>query len=139
MLAAFRKVCWRARPMSEEHLLRRVARHLGVRVDRASRPLLARHLATALARRIVAREEGRLRGATPTFGSYGYDFLIGVLRLVMRDGLERERAELTREVALHLGYRQVTAAMRDRMEEVFRTGVLTGLLGARGSRVWRLG
>jgi hypothetical protein len=138
VLAHIRRVCWRAEPMDEEELLRRLARRLRVRLDRTSRPQLAAYLETALARRIVAYVDGALRGATPTFGDYAYDFLIGILRGVMRrPDAPRERADLTRAVAASLGFSQVTAAMRDRMEEVFRTGLAAGVLLARdGGLVW---
>jgi hypothetical protein len=60
-----------------------------------------------------------------------------VLLAVMSRGTEYERPDVVRAVALHLGYRQVTIAMRERMETVFQAATLCGVLGSRGGRVWR--
>jgi hypothetical protein len=79
-----------------------------------------------------------LEGATPTFARYDDDFLFHVLRSsILRAGIEQETAAVIRSVASHLGYGQVTGAVRNRMEDVFRSGVRRGLLGMSEGKVWR--
>ena len=140
ILAAFRQACWGAGEMTEEELLRRVARRLGHRrFTRSIQERLQDSLALAISRRIVAREDGLLVGATPNFGRYEQDFLLHTLWSVLRKGVEYERLVVCRALAARLGYSQVTAAMRDRMEEIFGVAIRMGMLEARGSRLVRRG
>jgi len=134
-LAAFRQACWGATAMNEGELLRRVAVRLGsVRSERLEPGELAALLETALERRIVYRAGDLILGATPKFARYADDFLLSVIRALLA-GRESDRRTLTREVAAHLGYSQITVAMCDRMEEVFEEGIRRGLLVAHGSRL----
>jgi len=138
ILGAFRNVCWRAEPMTEEEMLLQAARRLGFsRLGKRVRSRLTDHLATALARRIVAREGDLLHGPNPTFDCYDYEFLGKTLLAVMSRGTEYERPDVVRAVALYLGFGQVTPAMRKRMGAVFQAAILCGVLGSRGGRVWR--
>lgn len=137
VLAAFRQVCWGAEPMTENELLRRVALRLGgSRLTKSLRSRLQELLELALERRIVAREGDLYMGATPKLGRYDDEFLLDTLRAVLKEGDELDRRTLTRSVAAYLGYSQVTAAMRDRMDEVFEEGIRRGLLGAKGGRIY---
>jgi type I restriction enzyme S subunit len=140
ILAAFRQACWGAGELPEIDLLRRVARRLGHRrLTRSIQVRLEEFLTLALARRIVAREGDLLVGATPNFGRYEQEFLLQALWSVLRKGVEYERLAVCRALAARLGYSQVTAAMRDRMEEIFGVAIRMGLLEARGSRIVRRG
>jgi type I restriction enzyme S subunit len=140
VLVAFRQACWGAGLVSEEELIRRVADRLGVaRLGRKVRSRLLEHLATALERRIVVRRGEMLEGATPTFARYDDEFLLLVIRTALRAGVEYDALAAVRSVASHLGYGQVTAALRNRMEGLFRTSVRRGLLGMRDGKVWRRG
>ncbi|MES1242379.1 MAG: restriction endonuclease subunit S [Acidobacteriota bacterium] len=140
VLVAFRQACWGAGAMSEEELIRRVADRLGVeRLGRKVRSRLAEHLATAVERRIVVRRGERLEGATPTFARYDDEFLLRVVCTVLRAGVEYDIAAVVRAVASHLGYGQVTTAVRSRMEGLLRTGVRRGMLIVREDRTWRRG
>jgi hypothetical protein len=140
VLVAFRQACWGAGAVGEDELIRRVADRLGVaRLGRKVRGRLAEHLATAVERRIVVRRGEKLEGATPTFARYDDEFLLRVIRTVLRSGVEVDSLTVVRNVASHLGYGQVTAAVRNRMESLFRTGVRRGLLGMRGDKVWKRG
>jgi type I restriction enzyme S subunit len=135
-LAAFRQSCWGAEPMTAADLLRRV--DLRLSSPRSVRPEGARLealLETAVERRIVGRAGDFVMGATPKFARYDDGFLLGVLGVLLAGGLESDRRTLTQAVAAHLGYSQVTAAMRDRMEEVFDEGIRRGLLAVRGGRL----
>jgi hypothetical protein len=85
----------------------------------------------------VARRGDRLEGATPTFARYDDEFLLHVIRTVLRAGVEHDCQAVIRSVASYLGYGQVTAAVRNRMEGLFRTGVRRGMLGMRDSKVWK--
>jgi len=78
-----------------------------------------------------------LEGATPTFARYDDEFLLHVIRAVLRPGAEYDTATAVRNVASHLGYGQVTAAVRGRMEKLFVAGARRGLLGMRDDKVWR--
>lgn len=140
VMAAFRQACWGAGPLSEAELLRRVAGRLGSR--RLGRPLRGRlreQLAIAEARRILAREGDLWTGATPNFARYDTDFLAAAAVEAVRPGEELEPAALIRAVASYLGYSQVTAAIRARMETVLQAAVRRGLLAARGGRLRRAG
>ena len=139
ILVAFRQACWGAGALSEEELIRQVADRLGVaRLGKNIRARLKEHLELAVERRIVARRGEMLEGATPTFARYDDDFLLHVLRSsILRAGTEHETAAVIRSVASHLGYGQVTGAVRSRMEDVFRSGVRRGLLGMGEGKVWR--
>ncbi|HWM92220.1 MAG TPA: restriction endonuclease subunit S [Thermoanaerobaculia bacterium] len=138
ILVAFRQACWGAGALSKDELIRQVADRLGVaRLGKNVRARLLDHLETAIERRIVARRGEMLEGATPTFARYDDDFLFQVLRSVLRAGVEYEPGAVVRSVASHLGYGQVTGAVRSRMEDLFRAGARKGLLGMGDGKIWR--
>ena len=77
-------------------------------------------------------------GQTSSFARYDDDFLLHLLRsTILRPGVEHETAAVIKSVASHLGYGQVTGAVRNRMEDVFRSGVRRGLLGMSEGKVWK--
>jgi hypothetical protein len=131
-LAAFRQACWGAEAMTSAELLRKVELRLGGSLHPHR---LAELLELAVERRILLPAGGLFLGATPKFARYDDDFLLGVIAGLLAGGLESDPRTLTRAVAIHLGYSQVTAAMRDRMEEVFAEGLRSGRLALRGSRI----
>jgi type I restriction enzyme, S subunit len=138
ILRAFRNVCWRAGSMSEEELLQGASERLGFsRLGKRVRSRLTDQLATALNRRILARDGDLLYGPNQTFDCYDYEFLAKVLLAVMSRGTEYERPDVVRAVVLYLGFEQITPAMRKRMGAVFQAAILCGVLGSRGGRVWR--
>lgn len=138
VMAVFRKACWGAAPMDEDELLRRVAYRLGfARLGKKVRSGLADHLRTAVARRIVAPRGPGYIGATPKFGRYDYDFLIVMLRMLMRKGVDYDPQALTRKIAAHLGYGHVTSAIRERMDGVYGAAVRRGILDASDGKVRR--
>lgn len=134
ILMAFRQACWGARVLSRDDLLRGVAYRLGfARLGQRVRTGLETHLRTAVARRIVAPStDGTdgFYGATPKFGRYDYDFLIGTLRVVLRKNTDYEPEAVMRAVAVWLGFGNVTDAMRDRMNEVIEAALRRGILTA---------
>ena len=136
ILAAVRQACWGAGALPREALIERVAVRLGCpKLGKSVRARLEKHLEIAVDRRIVGREGDLLAGATPTFGRYEYRFLVDTARtLLKRDG-EREQGELVRSLAAHLGYSQVTFAIRARMERVFQWAAQNGMLEAREGRI----
>jgi hypothetical protein len=137
---AFRQACWGGGAVSEDELIRKVARRLGIgRLGKKQRRHLREHLEVAIDRRIVVRRGDLLEGATPTFARYDDEFLFKVLRSVLRRATECEVDDAVRMVASHLGFGQVTAAVRSRMHGLFRTGVRSGLLGMNGDKIWRRG
>lgn len=138
ILVAFRQACWGAGALSSDELIRQVADRLGVaRLGKNIRTRLLDHLETAIERRIVVRRGEMLVGATPTFARYDDDFLLQVLRAVLKVGVEQDAGSVVRSVASHLGYGQVTSAVRSRMESLFRRGARQGLLGLGEGKVWR--
>jgi hypothetical protein len=139
ILAAIRQACWGAGELSERELLKNVARRLGCkRLTQGNQARLREHLSLAIQRRIVARAGDLWVGATPNFGRYEQDFLLRALRAVMRKGVEVDRLTVCRAIAARLGYSQVTAAMRERMEEIFAAALRLGWVEARSGRlVWR--
>jgi type I restriction enzyme S subunit len=140
ILIAFRQSCWGAGAVSDDELIRRVADRLEVaRLGRKIRARFVDHLEIAIERRIVARRGDALEGATPTFARYDDEFLLQALRAVLRSGVGYEAAAAVRLVASHLGYGQVTGALRGRMEALFREGVQRGILIVGDGKVWRRG
>ncbi len=137
-MAAFRQACWGSRAMGEEELLYRVALGLGDSLGPELQERLQELLDVAVSRRIVARQGDLFVGVTPKFARYDDDFLLGLLRTFLPEDVELDRRSLTRTVATWLGYSQVTAAMRDRMEEVFEEGIRRGVLGWHGGRICHL-
>jgi len=137
ILAAFRQACWGAQPMPVEDLFVQVELRLhGPRAKRPDRARLEALLETAIERRIVAAAGGTFTGATPKFARYDDDDLLAVIDTLLAGGLESDRRTLSRAVAAHLGYSQLTGAMRDRMEEVFAEGLRRGRLALRGGRLF---
>lgn len=140
VLVAFRQACWGAGTMSEDELIRRVADRLGVeRLGKKVRGRLVEHLVTAIERRIVVRRGERLEGATPTFARYDDEYLLHVVRTVLRGGIEYDVLAAVRSVASYLGYGQVTAALRSRMESLFLVSARRGTLVLRDGKLWRRG
>lgn|GEM_PF-219731 len=137
VLAAFRQACWGAQPMPAEDLFIQVELRLhGPRAKRPDRARLEALLETAIERRIVVSAGGYFTGATPKFARYDDDDLLAVIDTVLAGGKQSDRRTLSRAVAAHLGYSQLTAAMRDRMEEVFAEGLRRGRLAVRGNRLF---
>jgi hypothetical protein len=136
LLAAFRQACWGAEAMTVGELLSRVELRLGNPPGRPERADLEALLETALERRIIGRAGGFVMGATPKFARYDDGFLLAVIGVLLAGGVVSDRRTLSRAVAAHLGYSQMTAAMRDRMEEVFEEGIRRGLLALRGGRLY---
>jgi hypothetical protein len=133
VLADIRQACWGAGEMSREELIRKVATRLGCpRFGKSVRAWLERHVEVAVARRIVSRSGEALRGATPQFGRYDYKFLMATIETLAAPGIELDKDELVRALAAYLGYGQVTAAIRERMERVFQWAAQDGRLEIRG-------
>lgn len=142
VMAAFRSACWGAGEVPEDELLREVARRLGYqRLGSSIRETLRGHLRAAIRRGIVERVAGgrgdTLKGATPLISGYDDEALLAAIRSVLRKGEERDRDEVTRAVAAHLGFVRVTDAIADRMKAVYRVGVRRGVLGGERGTVWR--
>jgi len=138
-LAAFRQACWGAEAMTSAELLRKVELRLAGSLHPHRARLdawLEESLEVAVERRIILPAGGLFLGATPKFARYDDDFLLGVIAGLLAGGLESDPRTLSRAVAIHLGYSQVTAAMRDRMEEVFAAGLRDGRLAVRGGRIY---
>lgn len=135
ILAAIRQACWGAGEISREDLIRRVAVRLGSpRFGRSVRARLEKHVEVALARRIVALQGELLSGATPQFGRYDYKFLMAALEALTAPGVDYEKDEVVRALAAHLGYGQVTPAIRERMDRVFQWAEQDGKLEIRDGR-----
>lgn len=137
ILAAIRQACWGAGALSREDLIKRAAFRLGCPTfGKSVRAKIDRHLRVAVTRRIVAVEGELLRGATPTFRGYDFQYLIRTARSLMQPGVRYDRAEIVRAVAGSLGYSQITAAIRERMDRVFQWAEQLGELRAEGEKVW---
>jgi type I restriction enzyme, S subunit len=137
ILAAIRQSCWGAGALSREDLIKRVAFRLGCpSFGKSVRARIDRHLRIAVTRRIVAVEGELLRGATPTFRGYDFQYLIRSARSLMRPGVRYDRVEIVRAVAESLGYSQMTLAIRERMDRVFQWAVQCGDLRVEGEKVW---
>ncbi|HKH46264.1 MAG TPA: restriction endonuclease subunit S [Thermoanaerobaculia bacterium] len=129
VLAAIRRTSWGGAERTADELIEAVAVRLKVPEPGPElQAVVGRHVEIALERRILARKGDRLVGATPKIGRYDSEFLLGVLGKVMREGAVYDRKQLSRMVASWLGYDQVTAAIRDRLDEIFQEAVRRGLL-----------
>lgn len=129
VLAAIRRTSWGGAERTIDELIEAVAVRLKVPEPGVElQEVIGRHAEIALERRILARKGDRLVGATPKIGRYDGEFLLGVLGRVMREDAAYDRKQLSRMVASWLGYDQVTAAIRDRLDEIFQEAVRRGLL-----------
>ena len=129
VLAAIRRTSWGGAERTIDELIEAVAVRLKVPEPGPElQAVIGRHVEVALERRILARKGDRLVGATPKIGRYDGEFLLGVLGRVMREEAAYDRKQLSRMVASWLGYDQVTAAIRDRLDEIFQEAVRRGLL-----------
>lgn len=138
ILAAIRQSCWGAGKMQREELIRKVAERLGCqKLGKNVRARLDRHIDVAMVRKIVEIEDGLLCGATPTFARYDWDFLVRTVRTLLKDGRERETGDLINAVASYLGYAQVTAPIRERMERILLWASQNGLVEMRDGKVKR--
>lgn len=136
ILTAVRQSCWGSGEMTREELVRKVAARLGCpKFGRSVRARLEAHVEAALARRILARKGDLLTGATPTFGRYDFVFLMRTVLALAGRGVEHEKDEIIEAVAAYLGYGQVTAAIRDRMERVLEWAAGNGEVEVRGGRI----
>lgn len=137
ILAAIRQSCWGAGALSREEMIKRVAFRLGCPTfGKSVRARIDRHLRVAVTRRIVALEGELLRGATPTFRGYDFQYLIRTARSLMQPGVRYDRVEIVRAVAGSLGYSQLTLAIRERMDRVFQWAHQCGELRVEGEKVW---
>lgn len=139
VLAAIRQTCWGAGTLSPDDLIRTVAKRLGCRLGKSVRAQLEKHLEAALERRIIERRGDLLTGATPTIGRYDYDFLMRTVYRMLAPGETRDAAELIEAMSIYLGYSQVTPAIRERMEKVFRWAEQSKALVYQDGRVQRPG
>lgn len=135
VLAAIRRISWGGAERTEDELIEAVADRLKIAdLDAEARAGLGRHLEIAVERRILTRKGDRLVGATPKIGRYEEELLLGVLGQVMRPGVSYDRKKLSRAVASWLGFDQLTAAIRDRLDDIFQLAVRRGLLRVDGDR-----
>ncbi|HSG38390.1 MAG TPA: hypothetical protein VLE27_02035, partial [Thermoanaerobaculia bacterium] len=138
ILAAIRQSCWGAGKMTREELIRKVAVRLDCRkIGKSVRARLDRHVEVALARKIVEVKDDLLCGATPTFARYDWNFLVLSVRILLKDGLEHETGALINALAAYLGYGQVTAPIRERMERILLWASQNGLVEMRDGKVKR--
>ena len=136
ILIAVRQACWGSGEMTREELIRKVAVRMGCpKFGRSVRARLEAHVEAALARRIVARKGDLLTGATPTFGRYDFGFLLRTVASLVARGAEHDKDEVICAIAAHLGYGQVTSAIRDRMERVLEWAVQNGEVEVRDGRL----
>lgn len=136
ILTTVRQSCWGSGEMTREELVRKVAARLGCpKFGRNVRARLEAHVEAALARRILARKGDLLIGATPTFGRYDFVFLMRTVLALAEKGVEHEKDEVIDAVATYLGYGQVTAAIRERMERVLDWAAGNGEVEIRGERI----
>jgi len=137
ILIAVRQACWGSGEMTREDLIRKVAARLNCpKFGSSVRARLEAHVEAALARRIAVRKGDLIAGATPTFGRYDFRFLMATVRSLFAAGAsEYEKDEIVRAITAYLGYGQMTAAIRDRMERVFQWAAQNGDLEIREGRI----
>lgn len=135
VLAAIRRISWGGAERTAEELSEAVAQRLNLPEPGPELSgEIGRHVEIAVERRILARKGDRLVAATPKIGRYEDELLLGVLGQVMREGVTYDRKQLSRIVASWLGYDQLTAAIRDRLDDIFQLAVRRGLLAFDGDR-----
>jgi len=133
VLKAFRKAIFRQNDIEEYPLLRLVGWRLGIqRLSQPIREELESHINTAIRRKIIARNGDGLIHATPTIHQYDEEYLIKVLRSVIRKGYEYQREHVVEQAAVYLGYDKVSDAFAERMKAIFRIAIRRGLLYRNG-------
>ncbi len=135
LLAAIRRASWGSLERSADELIDAVIDRLKIpEPDPGLRSTLHALMETAVERRILARRGSRLVGATPKIGRYDDEFLLGVLGRVMREGVSYNRKQLSRAMVSWLGYDQLTAAMVERLGDLFPEAIRRGLLVVEADR-----
>jgi hypothetical protein len=138
IMAHFRAACRGAGEMTETELLRAVAQRLGyTRLGQNVHTELKKHLRAAIRRGIIERDGDYVFCPTAIFRNYDDEFLLESLKSAMAKDREYDREEVLYNLALYLGYSNVTDAMRERMKAIFNMAIRRGSLGKRGKWVLR--
>lgn len=137
-MAAYRASLWGVDALPGIDLMRAAADRLGYqRLGKNVRAELEGLLRKAARRKIVERDGDHYHCPTSIFRNYDREFLITQLKPVMRKGQEYTRDEVAQRLATHLGYANVTSAMRDHLKGVFNAALRRGVLQKQGKRIWR--
>ena len=107
---------------------------LGPKIDESLRD----HLRAAIRRRIIEADGPSLVHTGPgTMSDYGLDELRETFRSVMRNGTVYEREDVIHALASYLGFVRVTDTIRQPIKSAINRAKRHGLLGYKGSVLWR--
>jgi hypothetical protein len=138
VMAAMRSVAKQTGPTTRDEFLRATCRELGYgRIGSKIEEALRGHLRAAFRRGILATERDEVWLATPSFSDYTVDKLVDEIKGSMLAKGEYEREDVTRNVANNLGFRRVTDSVRETMKSAFNAAIRRGVLGRKGSVIWR--
>lgn len=127
VLQAFRKSIFRQNDIDEYQLLRLVGQRLGARrLSKRIRLELESYIRAAIRRKIIISNGDSYGSATPTINHYDDEYLIKVIKSVIRKGYEYERGEVVAEAAGYLGFDNVSNAFAERIKTVFRKAIRRG-------------
>ena len=136
VLKAFRKAIFHQNGLDEYTLLRHVGQRLNVqRLSEPIRQELESYIRIVIRRKIIARNGDGYDSATPTIHHYTDEYMIKVLRSVIRRGYEYEREHLATEAAAYLGFDKVSFAFTEKMKSIFRKAIRRGELYRNGGYV----
>jgi len=139
VLKAYRKAIFRQNEIDEYTILRLVGQRLGVqRLSKPIRQELESCITTAIRRKIIARNGDGYDSATTTIYHYDEDYLIKILRSVMRNGYEYQRDYLMAETAIYLGFNKISDSFAERMKAIFRLAIRRGQIYRNGVYVGKV-
>lgn len=102
------------------------------RLSQQIRQELESYIRTAVRRNIIMRNGNGYSAGAPTFNHYEENYLIKVLRSVIRQEYDHQRDHLLEEIARYLDFDKPTEAMQDRMKSIFNKAIRRGVLYRNG-------
>jgi len=138
IMAEIRSAMWGVGEVEEDELLKAVSKRLGYgRMSANIRTKLKKHLRAAVRRQIIERDGDQVDCPTSIFRNYEKEFLVDTLKSAMRKGYEYTRDEVMYNVAIHLGFSNLTDPMRNHMKPAIKLAIRRKLLVREGNKLSR--
>lgn len=138
VMSEIRAAMWGVGAIEEGELLKAVSKRLGYsRMSANLRTKLKNHLRAAVRRQIIERDGDYVDCPTSIFRNYEKEFLVRTFKSTIRKGYEYTQEEVIQNVATHLGFSNVTDAMRNHMKPAIKLAIRRKLIGRRNEILWR--
>jgi excisionase family DNA binding protein len=138
IMAAFRQAIRGRGWMEREEVLKGVSVVLGFeRLGPKIKEGLRGHLRAAIRRKIIEADGNEVRPGTTTLADYALDDLREAFASVMRKGRKYDREEVMHAIATYLGFARLTETGEVPLKSAINSGIRQGILGYKGSEIWR--